>query len=118
MATISDGTNSITPLLVTRYEAAQESRNIFHDVIGRADPDVTLRPASTRRGSLELLFENGDDAETARALLAQPKAFTYTDPDLPTAGMRFALDGNLSPALEDETRELWQVTVSYRELAP
>lgn len=117
MTTISDGTTAFTPVSVTGYATSHASRNVFHDILGRGDPDVSLGPASLRQGTLEMFFETETDANNARVILTQPAVFTYTDDDLTTTSMRFAISDTVAPALEDQTRELWTLSFGYRELA-
>ncbi len=49
--TITAGASVITPLLVEGFEAARSGGAIVHTILGRANPDVTLRPAGTRTGA-------------------------------------------------------------------
>lgn len=61
----------VTPLrsgrldLVTGYDGARASRTVVHQVIGRADPMVTLGPLELRTGALEVWCST---AAAARAL--------------------------------------------------
>lgn len=116
MTTLSNGTVTITPTLVTGYEAPSESRNVAHVIIGRAGDDVSLQPDSLRNGSLELLFVSKADAWAAREMHAAAGVFTLADDDIPEIGMRYVRDGSMTLALESETRELWLLTVGYREV--
>lgn len=115
--TITDGASTVAPITATGYQTAQQSQNVFHDIIGRGDPDVSLAPAKLRAGRMETLFATPEDAAAACVVLAQPSVFTYTDTDLPTADMRFAVDGEVALVLEEETRQLCLVTFGYRELS-
>lgn len=118
MATISDGTTTITPdLVLGPYSASQASRNVFHDILGRPDPDVSLAPASLRRGTLQALFVDEGTADAARDMLAAASIYTYVEPDSPTMGMRFALDGDLSVSLlTDDDSYVWTLSIPYREV--
>ena len=95
MTTISSGTLTFTPELVTAWETSQTSRNVLHTIIGKADPDVTLKPSSTRSGTLEMLFLSASSANTARGILA---------------------NGTISTVLEDTTRNLWTISADYTEV--
>jgi len=118
MSTISNGVDTITPDLVTEYSTSQDARNVYHDILGRADDDVSLSADSLRSGSLALLFEDRAAAWAARALLAAPDVWTLTDPDVPEVGMTFTRDGALQVELDPETRALWLLSVGYQEVAP
>lgn len=119
MSTITDGTTTIAPELVLGYETSQAGRNTFHDILDRAEPDVSIAPAGLRSGSLTLFFLTADDAEACRQMHSRPAVFTYTPDDNPTTAMSYVLDdGGVRTALDDQTRRRWTVTVSYREVAP
>lgn len=117
MSTISDGTTTITPDLVLGYSTQQAGRNVIHDILGRGDPDVSLAPAASRAGTLNLFFLTEADAEQCRQLHAQAAVFTYTADDNTTTSMRYVVDqGGIGPALDDQTRRRWTVSVAYREV--
>lgn len=116
MATISNGTKTITPDLILGYETAQESRNIIHKIIGRPDPDVTLQPAALRNGQLSMFFLTGAAAVACQALHAGAAVFTLTAPELPSIAMRYVVDGTISPALVEPTTGRWTVSVDYQEV--
>lgn len=117
MSTISDGLTTITPRLVLGYETGRGSKNTFHDVIGKAAPDVTLEPLAARVGTLELFFEDAAAASACVTLHATAAVFTYTDTDNPSASMRYAVEGSgLNVQLDPETRRRWIVKVGYREV--
>lgn len=119
MATISDGTTTITPQLVLGYEAQQAGRSVFHDVLGRSDPDVTLRTAGLRAGNLALFFLTAADADACRQLHARAAVFAYVDSDLPGTSMSYVVDeGGVTTTLDDEGRRRWVVTVAFREVMP
>jgi hypothetical protein len=118
MTTISNGTTTITPRLVLGYAARQQSRNVVHEVIGRRDPDVTLRPAGTRTGTLRLLFLTEAAAASAFDDLGSADVWTLLDADVSTIGMAFVVDGQMEVSLDDRTITRWTVSVEYREVLP
>lgn len=115
--TITSGTTTITPTLVLGWEANQDSRNIIHTIIGRSSPDVTLKPAALRSGTLEMLFETATAANNARLLHADAAVFTLTSSEQPLANMTYVVGNDISSVLEDTTRSLWQLNVSFQEIA-
>lgn len=118
MTAISNGVDVITPQLVTNYQSTSAVQTIVHDIIGREDPDVNYQPAHTRTGTLELLIVDELDAAAAETALRAPGAWTLTDPDRPSVGMRFVVyGGGVERELEPETRDLWLVRVPFREVA-
>ena len=116
--TISDGTTAVTPVLTLGYASNRDSRNVFHDVIGRADQDVTLYPAGLRSGTLTFLFDNETDALTCENLHSAAAVFTITDTDRPSIAMTYAVKGKIPRTLDDGTREMWTVAVDFQEVQP
>ena len=116
MTTISSGTLTFTPELVTAWETSQTSRNVLHTIIGKADPDVTLKPSSTRSGTLEMLFLSASSANTARGILANGTIFTISDSETWLNGFDFVMSGTISTVLEDTTRNLWTISADYTEV--
>lgn len=104
------------PLQVLGYESQRASANVFHDVIGRANPDVTLRPAGLRTGTLTYLFGSEVDALECERMHSGTGVLTLDDPDLPTIAMPYVADGAITRQLDSETRRLWLVGVAYREV--
>jgi hypothetical protein len=120
MSTITDGTTTITPELVLSVAATQQGGTVFHDIIGDVqspDPVIvaTVRPARPRAGTLELFFLDAESAEACRALHESPSLFTFDDTDQPTRSMTYGVT-SISPALDDQTRMRWIVTVGYQEV--
>ncbi len=118
MTTISDGTTTITPQLVLGWESSSASNNIFHTVIGRSDPDVTLRGLATPTGTLKLLFVSQIAANACLALHQQAKTFVVTDSDITAANMTYAVAGVVTVTLDEETRAVWTVTVPFQVVTP
>jgi hypothetical protein len=119
MTTITSGATIITPDIVDGYDSAREAQTILHRVIGRADPDVTLRAAGTRSGTLSLVFGVEAEAYAAEQALAAPDVWTLTDPDRLTIGMVFVVaGGTLDRALVNETRDGWTLSVPFVEVLP
>ncbi|WP_056653302.1 hypothetical protein [Agromyces sp. Root81] len=116
--TLSNGTDTVTPDAVNGYQTNREARTIAHDILGRGDPDITLRPASTRRGSLELLFADEAPAAAAEVAHAGAHVWTLANTDLGTIGMLYVVaEGGITRALDD-TRACWLVSIPFREVLP
>lgn len=118
MATISSGTLSFTPEMITTWGVSQDSRNVVHTIIGRTDPDITLKPSATRTGTLEMLFTSASSAETARGILANGTVFTISDSETWLNGFDFVMSGSISTSLEDSTRNVWIITADFAEVIP
>ncbi|WP_156172660.1 hypothetical protein [Microbacterium sp. Ag1] len=120
MATyITAGVTTITPRLVDGYESEREGGTIVHPILGRREPDVTLRPAGLDAGKLVLLFDVEADALTARNALSAAGVFRLVS-DERTIGMYFVVpEGErLSFRLNDDTRDDWVVEVPFHEVTP
>lgn len=116
MIIISNGTDSFSPVTLTGYESASESRNIAHTIIGRPDPDYSLGGESTRTGTLPALFDSAADMETAAAIMAAPGVFTLTDSANPTVDMTFIRDGTMRRR-RGRWAGSWILEIGYREVA-
>ena len=116
--TITDGTTTATPILVTGWDTERDSKNVLHDIISRADDDVTFRPAGLRNGELEVLCATLEDALALEALLAQPRKMALADTDHPLLDMSFVVDGSIGVHLDDETRLQATVTIGFQQVLP
>ncbi len=116
MSTITRGGAIVTPALVLGWDLTQENRNIVHEVIGRGFPDVTLQPAASRSGDLELFFLTAAEAESARALHAAPGALTLDAPEV-GAAFTYVVSGPLRVSLDMRGGQRWTLTVPFREVA-
>lgn len=108
---------TVTPFLVLGpFEDEADGQSIVHDILGSSDSDVTLRPASTPTGSVELFFLTWDDAQAAREFHRAPAVFTLADPDAGFFPSSYIMT-RVSRAQQD-ARARWVVTVEYREVTP
>lgn len=114
---ITGASGTIALDLVTGYEARRESRTRVHDVIGRWDPDVTLRPAGPRTGTLSIWCADLDAAAALDALHKAADVLELADTDRPDIDMSYVVDGSIAVAPEIGT-ERWIVSVDYREVLP
>lgn len=115
-STISNGVTSVTPTLITSYEHRRAVRTLVHDVIGSAVPDVTMRPARTRSGTLTALCASREDATALDAMLASSSVLTVTSSDEARLdGLRLVVaDGEVTVRLEGQ--RTWLVEWPYQEV--
>ena len=120
MSSISDGTTTITPILITGWQTARDGGNVLHNIIDRADDEVTFHPATLRTGELEALVLTLEAALTLETLLAKPQKLTLTDADHPGVNMTFVVPegGSITVTLDDETRELATVAWDFAQVSP
>lgn len=115
MATITLGDETLFPLLVLGLESTQSSGNIVHPILSRNSPDVTFGAHGLRTGTLELLAASLVDAEALRLMHLQSGIFTLEEEDLPFK-LNYVPSGDITVALEDDTRELWLVSIDFQEV--
>ena len=118
MTTISDGTTTKTPLLVTGWNSTRTTGNVLHNVIDRADDEVTYRVAGLREGTLELLFPTLEAALDCEVFVAAAQKLTLTDPDHAVLNMAFVAAGGIGVELDDETRIQAVVTIVFKQVKP
>ena len=118
--TITSGASTITPTAVLGYQAVRESRTIVHPVLGSANPDVSLRPATLRSGELSLGFQGSAseaNSKTAADLLSTAATFNLVSSERTSIPMPFVVQGQVRRELESESRDAWLVTFSFQETA-
>lgn len=114
--TITYTGGSITPTLVDGFASERASQNVVHVILGRADPDVSLRVPVLRTGTLRMMFSSGAAAEAAEVAHALLRTFTLTSTDEPVVNMNYVVAGAVTLELDDETRALWTLEVEYQEV--
>jgi hypothetical protein len=116
--TAQDGTgDSFEPIMLTQWDTSAESANIVHNLIDGAIA-VTLVGDRLRSGNITFLFDDDNEVEQARALLARPTSFALNDTIRPVVNMTFVRQGMLSPVVHDVVREMWEFTVGFQEVEP
>lgn len=115
-ALITHAGGVIAPLAVSEYSVDQQSGNVVHDVLGRPDPDITLRPTGLRVGTLTLTFANAVAADDARTQHATGSVFTLTSDDVAVVSMTYVLTDKLG-TMRGAAGE-WTITVDFQEVAP
>jgi hypothetical protein len=113
---ISYPSGSSTPALVLGWESRQESRNIVHPIVGISNPDVTLRPANLRTGTLHLFYMDEASAESIRAAHTAGVVFSLSSDDVDSIDMSYVVDGEIGTRLDDQTRIRWIVDVDFQEV--
>jgi hypothetical protein len=114
--TITDAATNIIPDLVLGYNTTRASRNVIHNVIGKAEPDITLELDGLRTGTLQLFFETKETAWEAYNALAGVATWELTDTDYPEIDMNFVREGNMSMELDPVSRRRWIIEVDYQEV--
>lgn len=121
--TITIGATIITPTVVLGFESARPGGTLTHPILGRSNPDVTLRPAGMRAGTLQLGFAGASseaDSLAAETAHASGVVAVFASTDRATVGMSYVVpaSGRITRTLEDTTRNAWVVSVDFEEVAP
>lgn len=114
---ITHAAGVITPAAMKGWDARADTRSLVHTILGRPDPDVTLRPTGMRRGALTLVFADGAAAYSARAILAVPQLLTLANPDVAQVSMPFVVAGGELGDVLGAAGE-WTLTVPFQEVSP
>lgn len=115
--TITTGLDVMTPTVIDGYESTRRSSNIMHPILGSENVDVTYRPAKLRSGTLRMVFSSEADALEAEFLHANGTVFTIASTDRTAIVMSYAVDGDITLRLDDETRAVWLLDVGYQEVS-
>jgi hypothetical protein len=117
MTTLSNGINTLTPLLVDGYESSSEAGNIVHRILGAPGVDVILRPATLPAGTMTLNFGT-DEAAAAAAedALRTATVWTLATGDRTTVDMTFVVTDTVERLLDDSTRDVWTVSFGWQEV--
>jgi hypothetical protein len=98
------------------YDYSQEVRNNLHPIIGRADVEVTLKPAGLRAGRLRLVMPSRADAFYCAARHAEVGVWSFTDSQLPEAALTYVTTGQIRCFLDPDSRTRWLVEVGFQEV--
>lgn len=115
--TISNGVTTLTPLLILGYESTATSQNIVHPIIGAQEPDVTLRAAGMRTGTLSFLFADQTSAYAAEQMHVAGGMFQLRDDDLDTILMAYVTTDKIVRTLDAEGRRRWTLAVDFQEVS-
>ena len=117
MATLSNGSTTITPTLRLTASATVTSRNKIHELLG-GGVAVTFGAAPLRTGTLELFFDTETAADAAETFHRDGFVFAITDPDNPSLNMNYVVAGSIERTLDPETRRRWLLKIDIQEVTP
>lgn len=141
---VTNGTLTFFPTVVDGYESARETATVVHQILDRANPDVTIRPAGLRTGTLRLVFANPDVAYIGALITIGGYVFENTDPNSPLSAeqmaracedahaqggvftlmstdrysieMSYVANGTIARSLDEDTRQVWIVEIDFHEV--
>lgn len=114
---VTDGTTTLYPDVVDGWEASRQSQNIVHQILGRANPDVTIRPPMLRTGTLRMVFGAEADAAEAVSVHAAADTCSLVSTDRDEIDMTYVTSGRIGISLDDATRDVWVVEIDYQEVS-
>lgn len=116
--TITHAGGIITPSALRGWSASAPINSRVHNILGRPDPDITVRPAGLRRGTLTLVFGTGAEAYAARGVLAVTQPLTLVNSGVAQVSMTFVVatesGGELGEVLGRAGE--WTITVPFQEI--
>lgn len=112
----TDGQQVKPELVLNGWQSDDEPQSRIHTVLGREWPDITLRPAAARTGTIRLLFPTAADAEAARVFHRAAAVFTTTS-DLPWMPAAYVPNGAIRQAQQEQSAR-WVLEVPFQEVAP
>jgi hypothetical protein len=113
--TANNGLIVITPELVLGWDSARAGRNVIHSVLDRAEPNVTLRPADLKAGTLALFFTTYDAAADCEDKHTIPLVWHF-DMGLDGPYGDYVVDGDIQLASEGDDHRRWVVRVGFHEV--
>ena len=119
MATFSNGTDTVTPVLIDGFRSESESGTVVQRLIGSEDVAVTLRPATLRTGTF-ILHMGTDEAAAAAAedLFRAASLWSLSVTERPTVDMSFVVVGRIVRELDGGTRNVWFIRFDWQEVNP
>jgi hypothetical protein len=114
--TITYNSTTITPKLVLGWETSQDTSNVIHEILGKTSPDVTLRGAKMRTGTLTTLWETATAADTCRTLHSNAGVFTLASTEVSQASMHYVVAGVVTTTLDTESVSVWTVSIDFQEV--
>jgi hypothetical protein len=142
--TVSDGTTTFNPTLVDGYESTRATATVVHQIMNRSTPDISIRPAALRAGTLRMIFADssaaggdlivdGDgyvvagspftvnaelDSKACEDAHAAGGVFNLVSSERSSIVMSYVADGSITRALDDATRDVWILEVDFHEVGP
>lgn len=113
---ITDGTSTVTPTVVDGYSSSRVSGIRVHPILGNASPDITYQAAQLRTGTLRLVFAEEGDATAAETLHTAGSILTIVSTDRAAVNFSYVATDAVLLDLDDETRDVWILEISYQEV--
>jgi hypothetical protein len=115
MATISNGSTTITPKAKLTAEESVDSRNLVHELLG-GGVAITFGGAPLRAATLEMYFDSETESAEAFEFFKDGYVFELTDTDAPSTNMYFVVAGSIERSRDMDTDTAWLLTVDVQEV--
>lgn len=114
MTILTDGIETVSPLLWLDYKSTRPSNTIVHE-LANGGTALTVRDAGARSCTLVLLFTDEDESAACEAMLARKGVQEITETGRATASMSYAVTGTISREY-DADHEVWIVSADVIEV--
>ncbi|GAA3948937.1 hypothetical protein [Microbacterium soli] len=117
--TVSYGASTFAPVQVDGWEQQRESRTVVHQLLA-GGVEVTHRPAAPRTFTLTLIFPDEADAAGCADLHRTAPYLDLVSDERALVNGRYVLAEGavVTVALDEDTRDIWVVTVEATEVDP
>lgn len=115
--TLLIGAAAFTPTSVETVDVSRAGRTLVHDVLGRSNPDVTLRAGGLRIGTLALVFSTEADSKAAFDALAVGVVAQVTS-SAASLTFSFVVPDGQDIALSRARAGFWTLSVPFQEVQP
>lgn len=107
---------TVAPTLVLGdWSSDDEPQTLLHPILGREYPDVTLRPAAARTGTLRLFFWDYESADAARKFHRAAAVF-HTVTDMAWLPAAYVPNGPIRCTQQRENAARWVLEIPFQEL--
>jgi hypothetical protein len=119
---LNTGADPAQPVMTT-YTDTHTGQSTAHQVVGRSDPAVVLRPGGTRTGSFTLACPSLASSQEVAAVLALPQVFLLRQSDQNNLDLYFITDAVTSTHSDTDWTQTpqperrWFLDVSFIEVA-
>jgi hypothetical protein len=107
---------------VLDWDSTRQGASTAHQIVGRSDPVVVLRPAATRTGTFTIVCPSLATAQRVTAVLAQPQVFQLRQSDQANLDLYFTTDSTSLSHGESAWTDTpqpewrWSVAVTFTEV--
>jgi len=113
----ADTLGPYTVTIMDGWNATRESRAIYHPILGFSPTAVvSLRPARPRSGTMSLVVAEEWIANNIVLTVCAGLVCRLEDTDRPALNMNFVVVGDTTLELDDDTRDVWLITIDYQEV--